>query len=118
MISTKRIFWIRCATSCARSTIPAAPKRPAQNGSHATSCLTTGAAPTTCARRYAFEYRVNFNELLKTALESYLDQSQHPQAKDERIPCGHTQMTLNGRSNSQSREGCRRVTTLPVADRV
>jgi predicted HicB family RNase H-like nuclease len=38
------------------------------------------------ARRYAFEHEISFNELLKTSLEQYLDQSDHPQAKDERIP--------------------------------
>jgi len=28
----------------------------------------------------------SIDELLKTALEPYLDRSEHPQAKDERIP--------------------------------
>jgi hypothetical protein len=38
------------------------------------------------ARRYAFEHEISFNELLKTSLEQFLDQSEHPQVKDGRIP--------------------------------
>ena len=38
------------------------------------------------ARLYAFEHHLSFNEMLKAALEQYLNQSEHPQAKDGCIP--------------------------------
>jgi hypothetical protein len=41
--------------------------------------------PLTAGARHAFEHGVSFNELLKTSIEQYLDQSEHPQARDERI---------------------------------